>query len=168
MSVSRTLKHKFSRGTDVKKEPSWQRWEATSSRKSRWPGQATEKHVIGEGNRDQLWWARWAGGMRGVLGVGRARMGPMGPSCPCLISTLMPQTGLGALTIGEISSCFPCLFPSPDSKLPKTWKCMVFPPLFSKTPAHRDKLSLHPPLFFLCHLGLQTDCVVYPDVWILV
>ena len=63
------MKHKFSRGTDVKKGPSWQRWEATSSRKSRWPGQATAKHVIGEGTRDQLWWARWAGSTRGVLGV---------------------------------------------------------------------------------------------------
>ena len=24
------------------------------------------------------------------------------------------------------------------------------------------------PCFFLCHAGLQTDCVVYSDVWILV
>lgn len=40
--------------------------------------------------------------------------------------------------------------------------------LFSKTLAHKDKLFLHPALFFLCHAGLQTDCVVYSDVWILV
>ena len=97
MSVSRTLKHKFSRGTDVKKGPSWQRWEATSSRKSRWPGQATAKHVIGEGNRDQLWWARWAGSTRGVLGVGRARTGPMEPPSPSLISTLIPQPVYGLM-----------------------------------------------------------------------
>ena len=44
---------------------------------------------------------------------------------------------------------------------------MVFPPLFSKTLAHKDKLFFIHPCFF-CHLGLQTDCVVCSDVWILV
>ena len=82
MSVSRTLKHTFSRGADVKKGPSWQRWEATSSRKSRWPGQATAKLVIREGNRDQLWRARWAGGHESGPRGGQGKDGTYGATMP--------------------------------------------------------------------------------------